>query len=284
MHDEKYPLIQHPSDPRFRLLRSLQTPQGRSQSGQFLVEGIRHVSQALNGNARIQLLFVDPSVLSNPFGQKLARRIRQSGVPAVRLAPQLYRDLTLASEPQGIGAVVQQRWFSFADILPGRNSLWLALESIEQPGNLGTILRTAEAAGVTGVFLLGSGADPLVPAAVRATMGSIFSLKLVRGSVREFVSWTECHGVSIVGSSPRGLMSYKAIRYRWPVVLAMGSEKEGLSPQLIESASFMVRIPMKFSADSINVAVAAGVLLFEISSQAGKMASAPPGRLWPSRG
>jgi tRNA G18 (ribose-2'-O)-methylase SpoU len=121
--------------------------------------------------------------------------------------------------------------------------LWLAVESIESPGNLGTIIRTAEAAGVAGIFLHGQSDDPWDPAAVRASMGSLFSQKLVRCSAREFTDWARSSGVAIVGSSPSGLLDYKALRYRRPAVLLIGSEKRGLSGHLIEASDFMVAFP-----------------------------------------
>ena len=129
------------------------------------------------------------------------------------------------------------------------------------------MIRTAEAAGVTGIFILSPDCDPYDPATVRATMGSLFSQKLVRCSQREFTSWTKSNGVALVASSPAGLMDYKALRYRFPAVLVIGSEKRGLSDQLLDVADFVVRIPMRGDCDSINAAVAAGVLLFEMASQ-----------------
>ena len=219
-------------------------------------------------HAPIQSVFFDPSALSNRFGQKLARRLRKSGVPSWRLTPKLYRELTLAAEPQGIGAVLRQRYCALADLQANRGAgLWLAVESIESPGNLGTIIRTAQAAGVQGIFLLGQNDDPWDPAAVRASLGSLFSQKLVRCSPLEFTKWARSSHVAIVGSSPSGMLEYRALRCRRPAVLLIGSEKRGLSGQLIEAADFTVRIPMRGRCDSINVAVAAGILLFEMSSQ-----------------
>ena len=267
MNEKKYPLVSGPRDPRFLTLRSLQTHQGRSRTELYIIEGIRHLARAVEHCVPIVSVFLDPSVLSNPFGQKLARRLRQQGVFGIRLSHELYRDLTLATEPQGIGAVLGQRWLPLEQLRPKRNSLWLAVESIESPGNLGTIIRTAEAAGVSGVFILNSNCDPYDPTTVRATMGSLFSQKLVRCSVPEFNVWAKSNGVSVVASSPSGLMDYKALAYRFPTALIVGSEKQGLSDQLLDVADFAVRIPMRGGCDSLNAAVAAGVLLFEMTSQ-----------------
>jgi len=266
MH-EKSPLVTSPRDPRFLSLIALQTHRGRSRTGNYLIEGIRHLARAVEHNSPIQQLVTDPSVLSNPFGQKLLRRLQQSGVPALRLAPELYRELTLANEPQGVCAALRQKWTDLAGLSPSRNSLWLAVESVDLPGNLGTILRTAEAAGVAGIFLLDRGSDPWDPACVRASMGSLFGLQLVPASMAEFVAWARRHRMAIVGSSPSGLLDFKALRCRWPAVLLVGSERLGLSPQLMEHSDLTVRIPMHGRCDSINAAVAAGVLLFEMASQ-----------------
>jgi TrmH family RNA methyltransferase len=267
MHEKKYPLVIDPRDARFLSLRSLQSERSRLRTGLYLIEGIRHVARAMEQHAPIQSLFVEPSALFNPFGQKLARRIRRSGVPGIRLATDLYRELTLASEPQGIGAVVRQQCSRIEEIRPARDSLWLAVESVDQPGNLGTIIRTAEATGVSGIILLGTDVDPWNPACVRASMGSLFSPRMVRCTNQEFYGWARSCGVAIVGSSPHGMMDFKAFRSRWPAVLLVGSERQGLSQDLLEASDFVLRISMQSCCDSINAAVAAGVLLFEMSSQ-----------------
>jgi TrmH family RNA methyltransferase len=266
MH-EKYPFVSNSRDSRYLALRSLQSPQGRSRTGLYIIEGIRHLARAFEHNALIESVFLEPSVLSNPFGQKLARRLRNRGVPGIRLSPQLYRDLTLAAEPQGVGAVLRQHRTPLPSLRVEPKSLWLAVESTESPGNLGTMIRTAEAAGATGVFVINADCDPYDPATVRATMGSLFSQKLVKCSPTEFTSWAKLNGVAIVASSPAGLMDYKALRYRFPAALVIGSEKRGLSSRLLEATDFVVRIPMCGDCDSINAAVATGVLIFEMASQ-----------------
>jgi TrmH family RNA methyltransferase len=269
MHEDQSPqsLIQTASDPRFQHLRSLQTPQGRARTGLYLIEGIRHVARAVEEHAPIQSFFFAPAALSNPFGQKLARKLRQSGIQDTRLAPNLYRDLTLAAEPQGLGAVVRQNWLSIRNLRPAGRRFWLAVESIDSPGNLGTIIRTAEATGAAGIVVIGGGADPYDPAAIRASMGSLFSQRLVRCSVREFTDWAKAFDVALVGSSPAGLLDYRSFRCPWPAALLVGSEKHGLSAQIAEACDFMVRIPMLGRGDSINAAVAAGILLYEMFDQ-----------------
>jgi TrmH family RNA methyltransferase len=164
VHENKSPLITDRSDPRFSQLVSLKSYKGRARTDRYLIEGIRHVARAHDERAPIECIFVEPSTLQNPFGQKLARRLRQRNIPFLRLAPALYHDLTLANEPQGIGAVLRQQRSSLSQIDLTLSPFWLAVESIDLPGNLGTILRSAEAAGAEGVIFVGDGADPYDPA------------------------------------------------------------------------------------------------------------------------
>jgi RNA methyltransferase, TrmH family len=266
MHENKPRLVEDFYDPRYSLLRSLRTPQGRARTSRYLIEGIRHLVRAVEARAPIESIFLDPSVLSNAFGQKLVRRLQRSGLLTVRLSRDLYRNLTLAAEPQGIGAVLRQHWTPLEAVQPTRQSFWLAVESIDSPGNLGTMIRTAEAAGVQGVFILSMNTDPWDPATVRASMGSLFSQRLVRCTSVDLVAWARNFRVALVGSSPGGLLPYKSLPQRWPAVLMIGAERHGLTPMLVESSDFMVRIPMRGRCDSINAAVAAGVLLFEMAS------------------
>ena len=215
----------------------------------------------------MESIFIEPSILQNPFGQKLARQIRHAGISILRLAPKLYAHLTLAAEPQGIGAVLRQRWHGLSQIDLARDQFWLAVESIDLPGNLGTMIRTVAAAGAAGIIFVGDSADPHDPACVRATMGSLFSLKLTRCTIEEFAGWARSNGVSVIGSSPKGLMDYRGFGCRWPAVLVIGSEREGMSEQLMDTCNVVVRIPMCGKSDSINAAVAAGILLFEIAAR-----------------
>jgi RNA methyltransferase, TrmH family len=277
MNGKKYPFVSNPRDPRFLTLRLLQTHEGRSRTGLYLIEGIRHLARAVEQRALIDSVFIDPSALTNPFGRRLTDRLRRQGVPGIRISPALYRDLTLANEPQGIGAVLRQRWLPLDEVQVGPDSLWLAVESIETPGNLGTIIRTAEAAGVSGIFMLSPTSDPFDPAAVRATMGSLFSQKLIRCSPHEFTQWAKSRGITVVASSPAGLLDYRGLPSRFPAVLIVGSEKQGLSDQLLDAADLVVRIPMRGGCDSLNAAVATGILLFEMAGQVRSRSQSPPG-------
>jgi TrmH family RNA methyltransferase len=262
------PLITDPDHPLIRQFRSLQTRAGRAATGRYLIEGIRHVARAVDANVAIEQLFIAPSTLASPAGQKLARRLRQSGTPCAKLAPDVYRSLSLAAKPQGIGAVVRQSWLPLGAVRLSQGICWLAAEAIESPGNLGTMLRTGEAMGAAGIILIGRTADPYDPTAVRATMGALFAQKLVRTSARQFAEWSRRRRPTLIGSSPSASRNSRSVRYRKPVIIMVGGEKHGLSKELIDACNALVRIPMiGTGVDSLNVAVAAGILLYEVFDQ-----------------
>ena len=276
MHDPTSPsLISDPDHPLIQRFRSLQTAGGRAASGCYIIEGIRHVFRATQAQFPIEQLLVAPKALKNPAGQKLARRLRQAGTPSATVAPEFYRRLSLAADPQGIAAILRQAWTPLTAVRPGEDDGWLAVEGVESPGNLGTMIRTSEAAGAAGLILIGRTADPHDPTAVRATMGSLFSQKLVRTTAHEFAAWSERRGLMLVGTSPRAAHDYRAVRYEKPLVLLVGSEKRGLSDELSRACSTLVRIPIRrHGVDSLNVAVAAGILLYATLDQRSSLRSA----------
>jgi TrmH family RNA methyltransferase len=144
---------------------------------------------------------------------------------------------------------------------------WIMLETVRSPGNLGTILRTSEAVGGSGLILLGNAVDPYDPATVRATMGSLFSQRLVCTTPEEFHSWRGRQRCALIGTMPSASIDYQALDYRGPLVLLMGDERKGLSPDLQAICDVVVRIPMVGGADSLNLSIAASLMLYEDFNQ-----------------
>jgi TrmH family RNA methyltransferase len=142
--------------------------------------------------------------------------------------------------------------------------VWIALEAVRDPGNLGTIIRTADAVGAAGVILVGDTVDPFSTEAVRATMGSIFAVPLARASLGEFAALAARWGGTIVGTHLAATADYRTVDYRTPVLLVMGGEQAGLTDAAAKTARTLVKIPMAGKADSLNLAVATAVMLFEI--------------------
>jgi TrmH family RNA methyltransferase len=174
---------------------------------------------------------------------------------------------------------VRQRWEPLYRVDPADGLCWVVVETVQTPGNLGTILRTCDAVGAGGLILLRKETDPYHPAAVRASMGSLFTPRLVRTNFAEFVAWKQRHACTLVGTSPAAPVDYHGVDYASPVLLFMGWEREGISRDQQALCDVMVRIPMVGGCDSLNLAIATGVMLYEIFNQrrAGGTGPAAPG-------
>jgi len=182
----------------------------------------------------------------------------------VRVSPELFRGVSGTLRASGIGAILRQHWSPLVEADPRRGICWIAVSSLRSPGNTGTILRTAEAAGVGGVIFLGDQVDPFDPAVVRASMGGLFGLRLVRCSLRELVQWKSRWGCRIWGTSPGADGVYTDASVQAPLVVLFGEERRGLSPEELGICTQTSRIPILGRADSLNVGVAAGVILYEV--------------------
>ena len=259
--------IHDAEDERVAQVRALLGRKERERTGLFWTEGLRFVARAVQGRVPLETVIWVPKMLRHPFGQKLIRQCRAASVPCWEVTPEVFLRLSRAEEVQWIGAVGRQRWVPLADAPPQAGLCWLALDTVQSPGNLGTILRTCDAVGAAGVILLGPQADPYDPAAIRATMGALFAQRLVRTTWDEFAAWQRRHGGLLVGTSPVGAVDYREIVYRAPTTLWMGWERQGLSPQQQAQCDVMARIPMIGRSDSLNLAVSTGVMLYEVFHQ-----------------
>jgi RNA methyltransferase, TrmH family len=248
-------------------LLALRRREVRDGSGLFFMEGVRFLAEAADHRAGLESLVVAPDLLESPVGRAVANRLRRAGTPCMVVTARDFHRLSMSESPQGIAAVGRQRWQSLLATRPGMGLCWLLLDHIRSPGNLGTMLRTSEAVGGTGAILLGGAADPYDPASVRASMGALFGQKLVRTTEQEFNAWRRRHGVVTVGTSPHAHRSYCTVAYRGPVALYMGSERGGIAPGRQGMCDLMVGIPMVGRVDSLNVAVAAGIMLYELLRQ-----------------
>ncbi len=236
----------------------------RDEAGLFYVEGVRFVLAALAAGAAIETLVVSRDLLAGAPARLAAGRAQKRAGAVLEVTEDAFRRLSHAAEPQGIGAVVRQRWHGLRDIRPGRELCWLVVDTVNSPGNLGTMLRTSEAAGGAGLIVLGSRTDPYDPAVLRATMGAIFTQRLVRATPREFEAFRRERGFHLIGTSARATADYRELRYRPPVGVFMGCEQGGLGPDQLRACDQVVRIPMAGRCDSLNVAVATGIVLYEV--------------------
>jgi TrmH family RNA methyltransferase len=252
---------------RIKQIRALRSRKERNVSGCFYIEGAQLVAAAAAARpAQLELLVVSEALLRSQLAWNLAGRLRDT-TPHILVSPEVFRALGEREDAQGIGAVVQQRWLRLDQLDPTDDRCRVALEAVQYPGNLGTILRTSDAAGGAGILLLGSTADPYDPAAVRASTGAIFSQQLVRTNATELAAWAGEHGATIVGATPDAALDYRVPHYESSLILAMGNEGKGLSAELRAACHQLVHIPMAGAADSLNLAIATGLMLYEALRQ-----------------
>ncbi|MCP5098052.1 MAG: RNA methyltransferase [Chloroflexi bacterium] len=248
-------------------IQKLQHKRVRSQLGLFFAQGNRLVAEAIQANADICECLYAPNLLKSPVSWQSLSTLRQRNVPVTAVPPHLFQRLS-SKKSSGIGIVVRTHGESLADIWLGRQSSgWVALDSVANPGNLGTIMRTCDAVGCEGIILLGITTDPFHPTAVQASMGAVFSLRFVRTSFAEFLAWKQAQGIAVVGTSGTAVHTYRQLHYPKPFVLLMGSERNGLSSEQQSACDLVASIPMVGSSDSLNLAIATGVMLYEIFHQ-----------------
>lgn len=265
-------------------LSALQRLGPRLKTGCFRLEGVGPFLQACGAGFELQSIFWCPRLLASSLGKKLILQARREGVSTFQISPEDFRSLSCTSRASGIAAVARQRWSALSAIDPGAGLCWLAIERIRSPGNLGTILRTAEACGAAGLIVLDARAgargappvftDPYAPDVVQASRGALLHLQLVRASRAAFLSWARAEGVQLLASSPHARADYTEVPLRRPRVLLIGEERRGLSDSLLSEGE-PLRIPILGVGDSLNVAVATGVLLYELLRRDRARGSAP---------
>jgi len=250
---------------RFEDVVLLREREVRDAHGLYLVEGVRFVVRALDLGEVPAAMVVCPAVLRSPLGQMVARRWRRRGVPLCKVDEDQLRELSLLDAPQGIAAVLPQRTAP----LPSRatRGLWLGVEAIRSPGNLGSIARTAAATGADGLIALGDALDPWSPRLIRASMGAHASLSLHRTDPEAFGRWARAQRVRGLGADAHRGRDYRRCDYRGPTVLMVGAERRGLTPSQRRLCTGLLRIPMRDAVDSLNVANAMSVLLYEAYRQ-----------------
>ncbi len=260
-------IISSRGNPTVKAIRALSSRKQRDSSGRFFVDGLHLVAAAVQQQAAIEICVVAPALLTSAFGRELARALAQSSAQLVEVTADVFQSLAAKEQAQGLGIVARQRWLDLARVRPEAGQCWVALDTVQYPGNLGTILRTCDAVGGAGVVLLGNTTDPYDPAGVRASMGAIFSQRLARASFSEFAAWCRRHNLAVVGTAPAAALDYQGVAYESPLVLLMGSEPRGLAGEQQALCDLVVNIPMVGHSDSLNLAVATGLMLYEVFNQ-----------------
>jgi TrmH family RNA methyltransferase len=263
-------VITSSANPVVKRVRLLADRKHRRRESAFVVQGIQPVWQAVEAGADIEVLIVAPELLRHPGASAMVAATQAAGGRVARLSAEVFARIADRDGPSGLAAIVRSAPLALPDLATGADSLIAALHEAGNPGNVGTIIRTASAAGASGVILIGPSADPYDPAAVKASMGALFSVPVATaGSPAEFTDWAAARGLAVAAASGRAATSCWEAGLRPPLVLLLGSEGAGLPDDLLAAADQRVRIPMTGTAESLNLAVAAGILLYEVRRRTG---------------
>lgn len=253
-------LISSIANPFIKHIRSLRQKKFRMETGTFLVEGIHHVGQAVDAGWEVESVVYAPEILNSAYAKELLARLNLRVQPVTAAVMESLAD---KENPQGILAVVKNKARSFEGADSAKKMA--ALISPQDPGNLGTILRTVDAVGADALFLLDGGVDLYHPTVVRASMGTLFWKPVIQTSFADFIEWARKRGVQLIGSSSKADIDYHTLVPQEPWALLLGSEQKGLSAEQTSACDVTVSLPMRGHASSLNLAVAAGVLLYQFT-------------------
>lgn len=252
---------------RVKAIRALDMRKARRETGLFVAEGPSILETARGAEFVPQSIVYQAGSAASLVSRLLIRWALEAGADVLEVSEAVLSKLSSKDNPQSMLGVFRQKWAELPE-RPGRDDTWLALEEIRDPGNLGTVIRTADAVGAKGIVLIGNCCDPYSREAVRATMGSVFAVPLVKVSREEFLAWRPSWPGDVVGLHLDARDDFRHAAYKEPVLLLMGSEGPGLSDSLTRSCSRLVKIPMAGKLDSLNLAVATALALYQIRGDA----------------
>lgn len=259
-------IITSVQNPRIKQVARLRDRRNRDREELMLVEGVDELSLALAGGARPQAVFYCPELSPRPLDDVLARS-ENAGAELVEVSPPVFQKLAYREHPDGILAVLPAVRRRLDDLTPGGRPLFLVAEAVEKPGNLGALLRTADACSVNGVIVCDPTTDLNNPNVVRSSRGTLFTVPLAEASTPEAIAWLRARQIAIVAATPQASLPYTQADLCGPVAIAVGAEDEGLSAAWLGQADRAVRIPMLGQVNSLNVSTAAALLLFEALRQ-----------------
>ena len=248
-----------------KAVRALHMRKGREQTGLFLAEGLKFIGEALDQGRTPRTLLVGMEARPHPLLDRAKAETLRAGGEVVIVTHPILEKISRRENPQTVLAVFDQVYTPISALKPEAAPCWVALEQVRDPGNLGTIIRTADAAGCGGVILIGDCVDPFSTEAVRATMGSVFAVSICRVSVAEFLAWRETWPGSVIGTRLDGSTSYRDAAVQTPSLLLMGNEQAGLTDELAAACDVNVKIPMRGRADSLNLAIATGIMVYALT-------------------
>ena len=258
------PQITSTKNPLIKSLRALADRDIQESDDRLVVEGVRIIEEVLASRVTVEMILYDPTAMTGPRAEAVLDRARRQGVRLVTATARAVAACSQVETAQGIIAVVAHPRATLSDGIASPEPIVVIADRIQDPGNLGTIIRIADAAGASAVVTTTGSVDSRNPKAVRATMGSLFHLPVTSASTPQIVAVLQERRVRILLADPAGASNYTQVDYRPPIAIVLGNEGEGPDALWRTASPTTVRIPLYGQADSLNVAVAAALLLYEV--------------------
>jgi RNA methyltransferase, TrmH family len=254
------------SNATVKRLRSLRDKKARRTEGLFLAEGLRILAEARDSGRLPEIVAFSAEGARHPLAAEIIAATEAAGGDAIETDPDILSKMSGKDNPQMLLGAYRQPSTSLERLDRSRAPLWIVAQSLRDPGNIGTILRTGDAVGAGGLILIDDSADPYSVEAVRASMGAIFTQEVAAARWPDFVSWLRAGEGQLVGTSLKATDDYLAADYRQPCFLLIGNEQQGLPADYEAECDLLVKIPMAGRADSLNAAIAAAVMAFAIKA------------------
>ena len=254
-------------NPKVKGAVKLRERREREKTQTFLIEGYRELLRAVEGQAKLETLFYSPSHFLGSNENNLIERILSLNVEVIEVSKEVFEKLSYRDRPDGLLAIALQQHLSLEELSLREVPFILVAEAIEKPGNLGSILRSCDAVGVDALLLCDRTTDVHNPNVVRSSVGTLFTVPVIETTSEAALMWLNERKIPIISSSPDAPNIYTEIDQTGPVAIAVGTEQLGLSETWIDAADKLVKIPMFGQADSLNVAAATTLLLYEVIRQ-----------------
>jgi TrmH family RNA methyltransferase len=245
----------------------LRNRRGRKAQDRIIIDGAREVLRALEAGVEAVEIFLCEELIRRPEAQRAVEMGRQLGIPMLQTAPAVFEKLAFGDRAEGVVAVAATPRSALPALVLPENPLVVILERVEKPGNLGGVVRTADAVGAAAVVVADAAADLYCPNAVRASLGTIFSLPVVAAGGRDVLAWLRRQEMGVFAARVEGSVNYTDVDYTGPSAIVLGSEASGLSPWWQADDITSISLPLLGSADSLNVSATAAVLMYEALRQ-----------------
>lgn len=260
-------LITSLQNPKIKEVVHLRERSERDKTGQFIIEGYRELLRATDAGWKIDMLFICPDLFLGTNEPALINRLEEKGTQLFSCAQKVFEKMSYRDRPDGLIALATQQKTHLQDLKFKKAPFLVVAEAIEKPGNLGTILRSSDAVGVDGLIVCDRCTDIYNPNVVRASVGTLFTVPTVEAKGAETLEWLKQKGILILAATPHAEKEFTQVDLTQPIAIAVGTEQLGLSERWMNQSDIQVRIPMRGVADSLNVAMATTLLLYEVLRQ-----------------